>query len=321
MSLRRAHKDKRARKHVGQLAVLLVAPFLCLLYAMWVLGSGPFAVILIPTIALIFAWQEYRRRERRSARAQAEAQDGLRPLTVAEQNEFRKYFAERALIYAVILDRAGSEQYLRTKVLPEGIEVTTRRVHLELLKSRGVWDKMAQEDREALIMPDGEWHPEWIDNLLVGYEPLRLMRWMLRVDHFLPVVGKQLQFDWKMVHEIVRDPDKLHQGKGLVDLKTMETARAAAAQFYARCLAEQIHRGDAEPKDEESAKWAADLSERLKSRQSEDLVLGTKLVSEVSGEELGWATMLSRRRLGFFQWAKRAMESGVPPEPPYGFEA
>jgi hypothetical protein len=179
---------------------------------------------------------------------------------------------------------------------------------------------MTQHDRNALMMPDGQWNPAWVDSVVPAYEALRLMRWILRIDEFLPVIGKQLQFDWNSAHEIVKDPGRLQQPSKLVQLASIERARRAAEQFYARCLAEQIYRGEVQAKNDEDAKWATELAGRLNNKQSEDLVLGVKLVSEASSEELRWATMLAHRRFRFLYATSQAMEKGAPPEPPYAFQ-
>lgn len=319
LNLRRAHKDRRARKQLANLAILCLVPFLCLVYLGWVLRGSP--LIVIPILVPIFVWQRLRsKRRREEANLLRRQNESHRELSREETQLFRQYFADMALIYAVMLDRAGSERYLREKVLPEGIEITTRRVHLELLKSRGLWDKMAQRDREAIMMPDGGWNAEWIEYLVMGFEPLRLLRWLLRVDYYLPVIGRQMRFDYKTANEIVRDAQKLFGGKEIVSASMIETGKKAAEQFYNRCIAEQIYRGYVEAKDEHSSQVAERIASQYADKQHEDLVLGVKLVSEVSKEGLEWATMLSRRRLGFLHWTLISMDRGMPPEPPYKFQ-
>ncbi len=319
LSLRRAHKDRRARKHLRQLAWLVLVPFLCLAYIGWIVGQR--LIFVVPVLLVIFGWKAWSHHKKEGSLSLLPPHKPLyRVLTSQEQAGFRQYFADMALIYAVMLDRAGSETYLRNKVLPEGVEVTTRRVHLDLLKSRGLWDRMAQCDREAMMMPDGQWNPGWIEQLLMGFEPLRLMRWILRVDFHLPVVGRQLRFDYKLANEIVRAPGKLYDGKELITVSQMETAQRAAESYYNRCIAERIFRGDAEAANEESSRIAASVANLYRNKQHEDLVLGVKLVSETSSQELEWATMVSRRRMGFFHWTMIALERGTPPEPPYKFQ-
>jgi hypothetical protein len=319
LNLRRAHKDRRARKQLIQLAWACLIPFVCLAYAIWIFRVN--ALVVIPILIPIFIWQAIRGKERREqAEAQRRQSNPHRELDPQQMDAFRAYFADVALIYAVMLDRAGSERYVQEKVLPEGIEITTRRVHLDVLKSTGLWDKMDQRDREAMMAPDGSWSRDWIEHLTMGFEPLRLLRWLLKVDSFLPNIGQQLRFDYKLANEIVRAPEKLRSGKAVVQTSVIEVGRRAAEGFYNRCIAEQIHRGYVEPKDEHSSQVAARIATSMADKQHEDLVLGVKLVSEASRDELIWATMLARRRLGFFHWTLVAMNNGAPPEPPYKFQ-
>ena len=60
LSLLRAHKDRRARKHLGRFALLLLTPALCVAYLAWVIGSGMLIVLcfLIPMLG----FQYFRRR-------------------------------------------------------------------------------------------------------------------------------------------------------------------------------------------------------------------------------------------------------------------
>ena len=100
----------------------------------------------------------------------------------------------------------------------------------------------------------------------------------------------------------------------------LETASYSTEQYYNRCLVEEINRGRAEPKDEESAEIARQVATEFGGKQHEDFVLEDKLVSEASPEKLKWATQLSRRRLGFLHWTMLAMKRGAPPEPSYKFQ-
>ena len=197
-SLKRVHKDRRARQHLRHLMLLALAPLLCLAYLAYFAIHKRFLVVVVLAFLVIGLW--------RFLRKKPPAKSAHRMLTDEEQSRFRAYYADMALIYAVMLDRAAIENYFRNKVLPEGSEVSTRRLHLDLLKSNGVWEKMDQRDREALIVPDGEWSPFWIDHLGMGLEPLRLLRWMLRIDFHLPVVGKQMHLDHRVAGELVRAP-------------------------------------------------------------------------------------------------------------------
>jgi hypothetical protein len=319
LSVKRLHKDRRARRHVGQVLWLALIPLLCLAYLAWIIRLN--MLIILPILVPIFWWQSRRNRQQEAVPSIVPTRNPVyRILSDEEQRKFREYFVDVTLLYAVMLDRAASETYLSEKVLPEGYEVTTRRTHLDLLKTNGLWERMDQRDREALMLPDGHWNSAAINLTIMGLEPLRLLRWMLRVDFYLPVIGQQLQLDYKLAHDLVRVPQKLIETKELVTLAMMEKGKLAAEYFYNRCVAERIVRGYVEASNEESMKTAQEVATSFGGNQHEDFVLGDKLVSEASREQLEWATMLSRRRAGFFHWTMLAMESGSPPSPPYKFQ-
>jgi hypothetical protein len=84
--------------------------------------------------------------------------------------------------------------------------------------------------------------------------------------------------------------------------------------FFHRCLAEAISRGYYESENGEATAWAKRVSGALHGQQHDDFVLGGKLVSEATREELLWATSLSRRRTGFLTWVVEVMEAGNVPD-------
>src|SRR5215472_16393333 len=63
LSARRAHKDKRARKHLRRIGLMLLIPALCLVYLTWLAGSG--ALLVVPFIVPVFLWRM--RREKQEA--------------------------------------------------------------------------------------------------------------------------------------------------------------------------------------------------------------------------------------------------------------
>ena len=238
----------------------------------------------------------------------------IKILTDEERRNLRLYFGEVALLYAVMVDRAGSERFLKEKVLPEGMEVTSRRIHLEWLKSARVWERMMPLDREVMMMADGHWEWDLIHRVGLAMEPLRLLRWILRIDFYLPVVGQQLKGDFALAHELVMLPQKTLEGKEMIDWAGMETGRDAARSFFQRCLAEAISRGYYDPENQAATQWGNEISKAMSGQQELDLVLGDKLVSEASREELLWAISISERRQTFLSWAMTLLETGRAPE-------
>jgi hypothetical protein len=318
LNLQRVHKDRRARRQLRQLGISLIIPFVCIFYVVWIARTG--AVFLIPIIVFGIWWSNHNRREDQgSLSILPEKQPAFRELSAEEHKIVRTYFAELALLYAVMLSRASSEAFLKEKVLPEGFEVISRRTHLDLLKSTGLWDKMHPDDRESMMMPDGHWEAERIHYYYPGLEPLRLLRWILRIDFYLPALGHQLQLDLKLAAELAGAPQKLLDGKDMVTLKLLNTARDSANVFFLRCYAEEITRGYQEANDPESAQWASRVTTAMAGKQHEDLVLGGKLVSEAGREELVWATRLARRRLIFLNFAGVTMNQGTAPQNGYVF--
>jgi hypothetical protein len=312
-SLRRAHKDKRARKHLLLLALMLLIPLGCALYLIVLVGSG--GIFMVPFVIPVLWWRKRREKQDEVLLHIAPGPKQVKTdLTEEKRQALRSYFAKLALFYAVMVDRAGSESFLKEKVLPEGFEVTSRRIHLELLRTHGLWDQMAQADREAMMMADGHWDWQKINHVSLAMEYLRLLCWILRMDFYLPVVGQRLRGDYRMAHEVVHAPDKMLEGKDLVDVSAMRTGREAAEQFFVRCWAEGISRGYYQGDGEETTEWASSLSEKLRGKQHEDFVLGDKLVSEASENELRVATLLSERRRIFLGWTMVVMDEGNVPE-------
>lgn len=314
-SLRRAHKDKRARKHLLRLGLLLLAPVLCIGYLVWIWGMG--AWFILP-IVILFAWLFNRdaKQAGETLHIAPTPEPVRRELTEEETKAMRHSFAQMALLIATMVDRAGSEKFLKEKELPPGIELTTRRTHLELLKKYELWEQMARSDREAMMMPDGHWEWPLINRVTMALEPLRLLRWILRIDFHLPLIGQQLKGDFNLAHEIVLAPEKLFEGKKLIPEEVMETGRDAANHFFQRCLAEAIHRGYYNPSDEGMTERARRLAQSLAGKQDRDFVLGTQLVSEAGKDEVLWATNLSQRRRDFLHWTIMRIRAAKPPEPP-----
>jgi hypothetical protein len=307
--LRRAHKDRRARKQLFALGLMLVAPVACLAYLAWLAGTG--ALFLAPFVIPVLWW--HRRRLKQDAiplRIAPGPEPIDRIVPPEEVSELRKFFAERALFYAVMADRAGSEIFQKEKVLPDGFEVTSRRTHLELLRTHGLWDRMAQSDREAMLMADGHWEWKLINEVGLALEPLRLTRWILRLELYLPLIGEQMRGSFGLAHELVIKPEGVLRGSQVTEVASLRIGRDAANLFLTRCVAEGMHRGFYEVLDGDTATWAREQSEGLRGRQHDDLVLNGRLVGEATDDEVRWATSLSSRRAHYLQWAMDVMEKG-----------
>lgn len=323
LNLRRVHKDSRARRKLRGLAYLIVYPLAGLAYILYVLKTGGvIAVIIILSIALPLGWWLRRRRKQKAQLRIAPQPDPIPPpppLTPEAEASLRKYLSRVAILHAVLVDRAGSESFLRNKELPPGIEVISRRVHIDLLRRTDIWDELAPPEREAIMMPDGHWELERIHHIDFGMETLRLLRWVFRIDFFLPTVGHQTRGDYALASELVKAPQKLLEANKLISLDSIQTALTAAEQYYFRCLAESIHRGYVEPANDEVKDWATQSATKIHGKQDQDLTIGTKLISEADESELRITTAYSRTRVNFLRWLRALLRQEEHPQMPFRF--
>jgi hypothetical protein len=318
LSLRRSHKDPRARKFLLALLLLLLVPPLCVVYFAWLVGSG--AILFVPFIVPAIWW--IRRNHKRSEILPIVPRSAPRAVPVdADNPAVRVYLGQMGVLYAAMLDRAGSETFLRNQELPSNVEVISRRTHIDLLRRTGIWDKMAIADREAMMIADGHWTRELIAQTSVGLEPLRLLRWILRIDYFLPVIGRAPDLSYTIAHEIVVSPERALGAQKIIDRESLATASRAAEEYFYRCGAESISRGYSETNHEPVKIWADDVSGSLAGKQGEDLLLGTRLVSEASPEELSRVLMLARTRMNFLAWTEALLSESAVPELPFSFPA
>ncbi len=312
-NLKRVHKDRRARAHLLRLAFLLLVPALCIAYLAWLIGTG--AIYFVPFVVPVIWWiqRSHRKQDESSLRIAPGPDNKVPELTEEERAEVRTFFAHQALVLAVFLDRAASEAYLKNNKVPEGREVISRQRHLELLRSTGLWERLAVNDRNALIDDDGTWDWERINRVASTIEPLRLLRWILRVNFHLPLIGEQLQLDTRIANELVLEPAKVSKDVEIATVPTIETGRDAARQFAMRCTAELISREAEQPKSEEIRVWATSMSARLRGDHNADLLLDGKLVSEAAEDRVRLAMALSRTRANFLDWAIQLLEGRVKP--------
>jgi hypothetical protein len=312
MSLRRAHKDRRARKHLLAVSLLAIAPLFGLLYLAWLIGTG--AVFFVPFVLPVLWWRARRAKQNEDLLHIApQRKQEIRELTPGEQKTLHSYFAKLAIFYAVMLNRVTSEMFLKEKFLPEGYEVVSRRRHIDLLRQYDLWEHIAPPDRESVMAADGHWEWPRINETAICIENLRLLRWLLRIDHFLPAIGLQLRGDYGIANDLIDFPEKLFRNTSLLKKEDLQQALEVGNDYFLRCWAEGVARGYFVVKDEESVTWAKSVADRLAGDENEDLVLGSTIVSDASAEQLQWATTLSHRRVHFLKWMIAVIEEGEVP--------
>jgi len=312
VAFRRAHKDKRARKQLVQLAILLATPFLCVAYVGWLIGNVAGVVGVLIALVILGLLSIYRNRK-------PVEEDG--PLTLSLQTyeeakpapppeptpELRREFAELALLHAVLVDRAGSENFLRTKVLPQGFEVVTRQRHMEILREHNLYDRLGDAERDLMLLPDGHWPPDVIDHVAMLLEPLRLLRWVLRVDGFLATVGATMSADFRLAGSIVKEPAVLFRAEKLVEIESLRIGFTAADHYFYRCWAEGVYRKLFTSDTPEEVARATEYAGRLHGNEGEDLLLGTVIVSKAGDADVRLGATLALRRAKILDWVRKRM--------------
>jgi hypothetical protein len=197
--------------------------------------------------------------------------------------------------------------------------VISRRTHIDLLRRTGIWERMAVADREAMMIADGQWTAELIEHISAGLEPLRILRWVLRIDYFLPLIGRAAAHSYQMAHEIIMNPERVLNANMIIDEDALGTARKAAEEYFYRCAAESISRGYHDTDREQIKLWADEVSDSLAGKQGEDLLIGAKLVSEASATELSQAMTLARTRMNFLEWIEALVSGSASPEEIFSF--
>jgi hypothetical protein len=298
LSLRRAHKDRRARMHLLGLGLMLIFPLVCLVYLAWLLQSGAIVLFIFAIPVVWWIRRNNRLNEPAHITPQTEPPKPVE-MTADERRRFCAGLAELGLFYAVMLDRAGSELFVQHKELPSNLEIVSRRTHIDLLRRTGIWDKLHSADREAIMIADGHWETSMIQRVSLAMEPFRLIRWLLRVDFYLPAVGMQAKGDFGLAHEIVLAPDKLLAARQLIDPEGLDIALHSAREYFYRCFAESIHRGYGTSSNKDAARWASEVATRLSGRQHDDLTIGAKLVSEADRDEILSTITQAHTRMSF----------------------
>jgi hypothetical protein len=310
--LRRCHKDPRSRKYLRRLLLMICAPLLAPLCVLLIFTPGGF----IGTLVWMGNYHRKKAQERERLAKLPPKRDPPPPVTPA----LRRELADLALLHALLADRAGSEDFLRTKVLPEGVEVITRRVQLDALRDRGLYDRLGDVERDLLIQTDGHWTESTSSDIAFALEPLRLLRWALRVDHYLPSVGDCLVLNFKQSHEIATDPDVLYRGDAFIPIDTLDTAFRDAQGFLNRCFAETVHRGLLSAENEEQAAWCRKIIADYSQNEQKDLTLGPTIVSKADDHLVLRARLLAARRSAVMTYVAKRMYGDIPaPESVHAF--
>ena len=193
---------------------------------------------------------------------------------------------------AAVTQRALGERWLRHNVVPEGHTVITRRIQLETLREKGVWDEMPTEVRAWMMSPDGSWPDLRVAHVLSTGETLNTLLWALALQKTLrPVEDLLTTLSMNQFASALERP-----ASGLRPTWDLRVERNRAFQYFGRCHAERVHRGEVDADNDEQAAairaWMAEVTER----PSEDVLAGAATIRELDDDSLRIATFSAAYR-------------------------
>lgn len=178
---------------------------------------------------------------------------------------------------AAMIERALGERWLRTNAVPDGHTVITRSIQIEALRKHGVWGEMPTPARTAMMEPDGAWAEDRIRSVLSTGEKLNSLLWALSLQSSLrPVEELLTTLSMKKLSESLRDA-----APGIRPTWDLRVERNRAYEYFWRCFAERVHRGDLSPESESQASAVAAWMKEIASNPHEDYLAGTSTVGEL----------------------------------------
>jgi hypothetical protein len=293
ISVLRFHKDARARKLIGSLALWVLGIAIAILAIGGAIATAAFAPQAFPILfgslglGLGFVVRHFRAQERR--------QKLFDKAALEVSLEKRRQISRTTYWLAIMLRRCHSE-YALLKEIPPHIQIITRRVVLDQLKEKGLWEEMPLPVRDLLLKPDGHWTPAERDMVADKFELLTTLRWITRLDASLRVLPLPPIYRFGQIAEMVKEPSWMDQDLPLAPVQ-MDARMKIDARYLERCAAEGIARG-LFPRDEETRTRAVEYKRNIeKNAQSLDALHGPITVGELRDQDLQ-----SVHRRAFLRW-------------------
>jgi hypothetical protein len=310
VALKRFRKDRRGRKLVGSvfliIAALVLVPVVLLAVA---LGAvlAPQTLTGVPIfigLALGFGIRLLIQRNRRAAMLDKAAQ--------AISADVRSDMLQITYWLAVLIRRCGSEFALLKEIPPE-IQIVTRRVLLDKLKAAEAWQHIPAPARDLLLKPDGHWTEQERAFVAERFEFLTVLRWVLRQDETLRLLSLTPRYDHKRAHELTDKTDWM--SAALVRAPAEITARFNSANsFMHRCWVECIVRGLLEV-DAETRTRADDFKRKIElDRESTDVLFGSRTIGELPEQELRAVYRRASLRVRLMRGILAEIEGGYVPD-------
>jgi len=275
IDLLRARRDPRARK-----SLLLRVAFLA--YVIGVLtyygsyfysfhdpataiATGCIFVLILAVVAVVrfSQWRESRR--------QAALDIASAPVEITARVQHLAYGL------AAVIERALGERWLKTNTVPEGATIISRSIQIETLRKHGVWDEMPSAARIAMMEPDGSWSDARIRYVVSTGEKLNSLLWALALQPSLRPVEELLNtLSMKKLAVALQKP-----AAGIRPTWDLRLARNRAFDYFWRCYAERIHRGDLAPVDEAQAAAVANWMSGIADHAQQDYLAGASTIGEL----------------------------------------
>ncbi len=310
IALRRAHKDRRARKLLGSILlwflsaaaapVLIVGVAATALVAPGSLGGLPIFIGLAIGLAI--------RAVRVSARRNSEFKKAAQDVPIAVRQ--RIY---RTTYWLANLMRRCESEFALLKEMPPNIEIVTRRLMLDRLKAREIWEEMPLVVRDLLLKPDGHWTDAERNQVADKFEFLVCLRWITQKDKVLPVLALAPVYKGIQAQEIAADTGWF-RNEVTVAPSQIDAHLKRTAGFLERCGREGVARS-LFPADEDKRELAVEQNRKMDARaRAEDWLVGSQTVGEISDQELRQAHRRALLRFRLLRSVLEEMTSSAPKE-------
>ena len=284
IALLRSPHDARARALILKLLLALVFVIGYGCYLAWMLTRDRYTIVmLLPGFAGGFLMRGLARRNESYNADISIAKHLTTELPKLPNASLREYVTDRTMIIAALLDRAGSELYLKEHEIPEGSEIIARQRQNQLLMKSGAWHKLQRDEADLLSAPDRTWSQKQCDTSLTWCEQIRLLRWALRIDDEIMPLAHFPPLDFALA----RLPGEIAETDTPMLLASdLRAEREIAKGYLARLVAESTSRKliHSTPQLDE---WSAELRSAV-SGPSTDFWIGTRTVNDLDNREVSF---------------------------------
>lgn len=202
--------------------------------------------------------------------------------------------------------RASSESFLEKQSVPEGKEIVTRRVILDKLEMLDLKVDLTDRERDLHLLPDGGWSTEFIIENIFKVAELEALQYACGAIKMLSPIedfDRLQRIEIDSIRNVVKDIS--WQPRETFDIRR---ERDMAAVFYLRCFAEQMRRGIVQKSlDEEESEILREAAINAGNHNT-DMLIGTKIVSEVENDKLNIAAGQAYLRFKTLQHALSVLE-------------